>query len=229
MFGLRNQTRFSRKNPYLFDAMEKTLSLFPLNLIIYPGEDLNLHIFEPRYRQLINECLENEQTFGIPAFLNNKLPGYGTEMHVTTLHKRYPDGRMDIKSKGLGVFRLVNFENPVPGKLYAGGQVDLIEPGESFSAHGSALTERLEQLYELLQIETDYSITTENLSYRVAHKVGLSIEQEYELLTLETEAERQLFLIQHLNNVLPVVSDMERTKQRIRMNGHFKNLDPLNF
>lgn len=229
MFGLWNQMRFSRKNPYLFDAMEKTLSLFPLNLIIYPGEDLNLHIFEPRYRQLINECLENEQTFGIPAFLNNKLPGYGTEMHVTTLHKRYPDGRMDIKSKGLGVFRLVNFENPVPGKLYAGGEVELIEPGESFSAHGSALTERLEQLYDLLQIETDYAITTENLSYRVAHKVGLSIEQEYELLTLETEAERQLFLIQHLNNVLPVVSDMERTKQRIRMNGHFKNLDPLNF
>ena len=229
MFALWNQTRFLRKNPYLFDAMEKTLSLFPLNLIIYPGEDLNLHIFEPRYRQLINECLENEQTFGIPAFLNNKLPGYGTEMHVTTLHKRYPDGRMDIKSKGLGVFRLVNFENPVPGKLYAGGQVELIEPGESFSAHGSALTERLEQLYDLLQIETDYAITTENLSYRVAHKVGMSIEQEYELLTLETEAERQLFLIQHLNNVLPVVSDMERTKQRIRMNGHFKNLDPLNF
>lgn len=221
--------RFLRKNPYLFDAMEKTLSLFPLNLIVYPGEDLNLHIFEPRYRQLINQCLEEEQTFGIPAFINNKLPGYGTEMHVTTLHKRYPDGRMDIKSKGLGVFRLVNFENPLPGRLHAGGEVELIEPGAGFSAHASALVERLERLYNLLQIETDYAITTENLSYRVAHKVGMSVEQEYELLTLETEAERQLFLIQHLNNVLPVVSDMERTKQRIRMNGHFKNLDPLNF
>ncbi len=209
--------------------MEKTLPLFPLNLIVYPGEDLNLHIFEPRYRQLINECLEEERTFGIPAFINNKLPGYGTEMHVTTLHKRYDDGRMDIKSKGLTVFRLVNFENPVAGKLYAGGEVELVEPGDSFSAHSTALVERLERLYDLLQIETDYSPTTENLSYRVAHKVGMSLEQEYELLTLGTEAERQLFLIQHLNNVLPVVADMERTKQRIRMNGHFKNLDPLNF
>jgi Lon protease-like protein len=209
--------------------MEKTLSLFPLNLIVYPGEDLNLHIFEPRYRQLINECLEEERTFGIPAFINNKLPGFGTEMHVTTLHKRYPDGRMDIKSKGLGVFKLVNFENPLPGKLYAGGEVELIAPSDGFSAHSLALAERLEQLYHVLQIETDYSLSTENLSYRVAHKVGLSIEQEYELLTLETEAERQLFLIQHLNNVLPVVMDMERTKERIRLNGHFKNLDPLNF
>lgn len=209
--------------------MEKTLSLFPLNLIVYPGEDLNLHIFEPRYRELINECLEEEKTFGIPAFINNKLPGYGTEMHVTTLHKRYPDGRMDIKSKGLGVFRLVNFENPIPGKLYAGGEVELVDPGSSFSAHVNALIDRLEQLYGLLQLESDYNSEVGNLSYKVAHKVGLSVDQEYELLTLESEAERQLFLIQHLNNVLPVVADMERTKQRIRMNGHFKNLDPLNF
>ncbi|MBD2702585.1 LON peptidase substrate-binding domain-containing protein [Spirosoma sp. BT702] len=209
--------------------MEKKLSLFPLNLIVYPGEDLNLHIFEPRYRQLINECLEEEKTFGIPTFINNKMPGYGTEMHVTTLHKRYPDGRMDIKTKGIAIFRLINFENPVTDKLYAGGDVELIESGDGFSAHSVALLERLKRLYNLLQLENNYSISTENLSYKVAHKVGLSIEQEYELLTVSSEAERQLFLIQHIDNVMPVVSDMERTKQRIRMNGHFKNLDPLNF
>lgn len=209
--------------------MEKSLALFPLNLIVYPGEDLNLHIFEPRYRQLINECIDEEKTFGIPAFIGNKLPGYGTEMHVTALHKRYDDGQMDIKSKGLRVLRLVNFENPMPGKLYAGGEVELLEPGDSISAHVDALSQRLKNLYDLLQIETDYDPTDENFSYRVAHKVGMSIEQEYELLTLESEAERQLFLIQHLNNVMPVVAEMERTKQRIRMNGHFKNLDPLNF
>ncbi len=209
--------------------MEKTLPLFPLNLIVYPGEDLNLHIFEPRYRQLISECIDEERTFGIPAFIDNKLPGYGTEMHVTTLHKRYDDGRMDVKSKGIGVFRLVNFENPVAGKLYAGGEVELVEPGNGFSAHVDALAERIGRLYQLLQIETDYDPVSENFSYRVAHKVGLSVEQEYELLMLESEAERQLFLIQHLNTVLPVVADMERTKQRIRMNGHFKNLDPLSF
>ncbi|GAB4001398.1 LON peptidase substrate-binding domain-containing protein [Spirosoma daeguense] len=209
--------------------MEKKLSLFPLNLIVYPGEDLNLHIFEPRYRQLINECLEDEKSFGIPTFINNKLPGYGTEMHVTALHKRYEDGKMDIKTKGLRIFRLINFENPLSGKLYASGEVELIDSGNSFSSHSKALLERLKRLYGLLQIDNNYSLETENLSYKIAHKIGLSIEQEYELLTLESEAERQLFIIQHIDNVLPVVSDIERTKQRIRMNGHFKNLDPLNF
>ena len=209
--------------------MEKSMPLFPLNLIVYPGEDLNLHIFEPRYRQLISECIEEERTFGIPAFINNKMPGYGTEMHVTTLHKRYDDGRMDVKSKGLNVFRLVNFENPVEGKLYAGGEVELVMPDDGYSAHVDALAERVDQFYQLCQMEIDYDPIVENFSYRVAHKVGLSVDQEYDLLTLETEAERQLFLIQHLNNVLPVVAEIERTKQRISMNGHFKNLDPLNF
>ncbi|GAA4410904.1 LON peptidase substrate-binding domain-containing protein [Nibrella viscosa] len=209
--------------------MEKHLPLFPLNLVVYPGEDLNLHIFEPRYRQLINECLDEDKPFGIPAFINNKMPGYGTEMQVALLHKRYEDGRMDVMTKGLSIFRLVNFENPVPGKLYAGGEVQPVEPGDPESAYLNTLLEKLERLYDLLQIEVDYDATAEQFSYRIAHKVGLSIEQEYELLTLDSEAERQQFLIRHLNKVIPVVAEMERTKQRIRMNGHFKNLDPLTF
>lgn len=209
--------------------MTKQLALFPLNMVVYPGEELNLHIFEPRYRELVNESLAQNKPFGIPAFINDALPGYGTEMQIITLHKRYEDGRMDIKTLGISVFSLDTFQNPVPGKLYAGGQVRAVEPGNSDAPLLKVLIDRLEKLYDLLQIETDFDALLPNLSYRVAHKVGLSIEQEYELLTIADEADRQQFLIQHLDNVIPVVSDMERTKQRIRMNGHFKNLDPLNF
>lgn len=212
--------------------MDDLIPLFPLSLVVYPGEDLNLHIFEPRYRQLVSECIDEEKTFGIPAFIDNKLPGYGTEVHVTTLHKRYDDGRMDVKTKGLRIFRLVDFQNPVPDKLYAGGRIQLLEP-EAITTPGTYLApllDRLGRLYDLLQIETDYDPDKSPLfSYRIAHKVGLSVEQEYELLTTETEAERQQFLIRHLDKVIPVVADMERTKDRIKMNGHFKNLDPLSF
>ncbi len=210
--------------------MEKTIPLFPLNLVVFPGEDLNLHIFEPRYRQLVDECLSKETTFGIPVFMDNKLPGYGTEVHITMLHKRYDDGRLDIKTKGLNVFQLISFENPIPGKLYAGGSVQLIDSSESFSPHLDALLVLLERLYDLLKIEIDSVRPDEaNLSYRIGHKVGLSVDQEYELLTLETESERQKYLINHLDKVIPVVSEMERMKERIRMNGHFKNLDALDF
>ncbi|MGM9509491.1 LON peptidase substrate-binding domain-containing protein [Larkinella sp. GY13] len=209
--------------------MEIYLPLFPLNLVVYPNEDLNLHIFEERYRQLIAECLEKGQTFGIPAFINNKLPGYGTEMSVTTLHKRYDDGRMDIKSKGIRIFKVANFENPSPGKLYAGGTVQVVEVEPEMGDHLDELIVKLTRLYRLLQIKSEIDEETPLLSFRVAHKIGLSVEEEYELLTIDHENERQRFLIRHLDRVLPVVSEMERTKDRIKMNGHFKNLDPLKF
>ncbi|MEZ0482960.1 LON peptidase substrate-binding domain-containing protein [Fibrella aquatica] len=213
--------------------MNNLIPLFPLSLVVYPGEDLNLHIFEPRYRQLVNECIDEEKTFGVPVFIDNKLPGYGTEVHVTTLHKRYEDGRMDVKTKGLRLFKIVDFLNPVPGKLYAGGSVEFLDPEEVATVTTTyliPLLSRLQRLYDLLQIETDYDPDKSPLfSYRIAHKVGLSVEQEYEMLLLKTEAERQQFLIEHLDKVIPVVADMERTKDRIKMNGHFKNLDPLTF
>ena len=212
--------------------MDTMIPLFPLSLVVYPGEDLNLHVFEPRYRQLIQECVEDEKTFGIPAFIDGKLPGYGTEVHITTLYKQYEDGRMDVKTKGLRVFKLLDFQNPVAGKLYAGGQVQWLESPDDAptGTYLAQLTSRLVRLYDLLQIETDYDPALSPLfSYKIAHKVGLSIEQEYELLTLPTEDERQQFLIRHLDKVIPVVADMERTKDRIKQNGHFKNLDPLTF
>lgn len=209
--------------------MDIYLPLFPLNLVVYPGEDLNLHIFEERYRQLINESLETGHPFGIPAFINNKLPGYGTEVSITTLHKRYDDGRMDIKSKGQRIFRITHFENPAPGKLYASGQVEIVERKPETGDHLDELIVKLTRLYRLLQIQSEIDEETPLLSFRVAHKIGLSVEEEYELLTLHDETERQRFLIRHFDRVLPVVAEMERTKERIKMNGHFKNLDPLKF
>ncbi|MFN4147242.1 MAG: LON peptidase substrate-binding domain-containing protein [Runella sp.] len=209
--------------------MERFLPLFPLNLVAYPTESLNLHIFEPRYKQLINECLETQRTFGIPVFINQKLPGYGTEMQIVSLAKRYEDGRMDIKTKGLRVFRILTFQNPVKDKLYAGGMVEFIEDSESAEGVISELLLQLERLYALLQTPADFNPHTVPFSYHVAHKVGLSQEEEYHLLTLHSETERQRYLLRHLNKVIPVMTEMERTKERIKMNGHFKNLDPLNF
>ena len=210
--------------------MQKFLPLFPLNLVAFPSENLNLHIFEPRYRQLINECWSSGSTFGIPPFIKNRLLGYGTEMHITHIVKRYEDGRMDIKTKGVGVFRVIDFQNPAPQKLYAGGEVVLVkQQEEAIFEVMPGLLERLKRLYKLIQITFDFEVTDPLFSYQVAHKVGLSLEEEYELLTLNSETKRQAYLIRHLERTLPVVTEMERSKDRIRMNGHFKNLDPLSF
>jgi hypothetical protein len=209
--------------------MESFLPFFPLNLVAYPTENLNLHIFEPRYRQLINECLEEQKTFGIPAFINNKLPGYGTEMQIVSLSKSYEDGRMDIKTKGLKVFRMLNFQNPVPNKLYAGGRITYVEDTDTPDGVISELLLQLDRLHHILQTKVDFDTQVQQFSYQIGHKVGLSQEAEYHLLTIDSETERQRYILRHLNKVVPVMSEMERTKERIKLNGHFKNLDPLNF
>jgi hypothetical protein len=206
------------------------LPFFPLNLVAFPGELLNLHIFEPRYRQLIGECLEDDTTFGIPVYMNNLLPGYGTEMAVSELVERYDDGRLDIRTRGIRVFKTVHFQNPAPGRLYAQGEVHFYaEPETDFSVLPE-LQLAVERLYALLKMQPEqHKGLPQPFSYQIAHRVGLPIEGEYELLTLETEVERQAFVLDHLNQTLPVLEDMERTKERIRMNGHFREFGELDF
>ena len=209
--------------------MESFIPLFPLNLVAYPTENLNLHIFEPRYQQLINECMATGKPFGIPAFINNKLLGYGTEMQILTLSKVYDDGRMDIKTKGIQVFRMLTFQNPVPEKLYSGGKVTFVEDTDSPEGVISELLLQLDRLYDVLQTKVDFDSQQPKFSYQVAHKVGFSQDEEYQLLTIDSETERQRYLLRHLNKVIPVMTEMERTKERIKLNGHFKKFDPLQF
>ena len=206
------------------------LPLFPLNLVVFPHEDLNLHIFEPRYRQLIDECLDEKKTFGIPSFVNSKLLGYGTEVEVKLLSKRYGDGRMDIKTKGLRIFRIVDFQNPANGKLYAGGEVIFIENEDLNEIVNPYLLSLVQKLYQLLKVKVDYEKPEYMpFSHRIVHKIGISMKEEYEILITSNEKVRQEILTDHLERIIPVVTEVERTKERIAMNGHFKELDPLNF
>lgn len=206
------------------------LPLFPLNIVVFPHEDLNLKIFEPRYKQLINECLEQNSTFGIPSYFNNKLQGYGTEMMVTQLVRTYPNGEMDIRTKGLRIFRIVDFHNPMEGKLYAGGEISYVNHEEISEEISPKLLNLVEKFYLTINTPVNYlSSTHQPFSFRVAHKIGLSMEEEYKLLTTKTEQERQKMLIIHLEKIIPIMQNIEKTKARIALNGHFKETDFLNF
>lgn len=206
------------------------LALFPLNIVVFPGESLNLHIFEPRYRQLIADCIAEHITFGIPPFLDGRLHTIGTEVRLLEVSKRYEDGRMDIRTEGLRAFRLHSFDNPTGDRLYAGGEVaflDLIE--DATHAQKMLFVRQVEQLYDLLATPVPLNGDETLLSFRIAHKIGLSQAQEYQLLSLPAESQRIDMLNEHLSRVIPVVREMERTKERIRLNGHFKHIDPIKF
>lgn len=209
----------------------RLLPLFPLNLVVFPGEKLNLHIFEPRYRQLVTDCLETGQTFGIPPYLNEQVQPIGTEMRLLKVERAYPGGESDIRTLAVGRFRLHDMLREAPGKLYAAGYVqDLPDTAAEDPQLKQRISQQVEQLYGVLGLQKLFIELPPNYrTFDVAHHLGLSTEQEYELLQLGTEPERQQYVLRHLEQVLPVVLETERLKERVRQNGHFKHLTPPNF
>lgn len=205
----------------------KFLPLFPLRLVVFPGETLNLHIFEPRYIQLINECETGGITFGIPAHIANTLREIGTEMKLLRVEKRYENGRMDISTQGTAPFQTRQFYLKVKGRLYGGADVDPFafdlnaDPSRSVQLFGY-----LKELYSFLQMDLPKRMEQSNFTtFDIGHICGLSLEQEYELLGISSEKERQDFLIHHVRQLLPIVQNMQALRQRIKSNGHFRNLE----
>jgi len=210
--------------------MTNFIPIFPLNVVVYPGEELNLHIFEPRYKQLITECSEQKKSFGIPTVINSKLQDHGTLVQIIETCKVYDNGEMDIKTKGLQVFRILELIKEIPDKLYSGAIVNYPDNLQ----HGKpALMQKvmagIHDLHRLLKVNKEYKKTDEEIkSYDIAHHVGLSLEQEYELLGLFDERQRQEYLKRHLAKVIPTVAVMEQLKEKIKLNGHFKDLPGFN-
>jgi Lon protease-like protein len=210
--------------------MTNFIPIFPLSIIVYPGEDLNLHIFEPKYKQLVSECISAKKPFGIPAVIGNNMKDMGTLVEIIELSKTYDNGEMDIKTKGQKVFRILEVIKEIPDKLYSGAIVaypDNIQQGNHMLMQ--KVINAILELHNLLKVSNKFNKDENDLwSYDVAHHAGLSLDEEFEMLGLMNELQRQEYLKRHLARVLPVVAEMESLKEKIKLNGHFKNLEGLN-
>ncbi len=211
--------------------MTNFIPLFPLAIVVFPGEELNLHIFEPRYKQLIKDCFKNKKPFGIPPVINNKVAEMGTLVQITEITQTYENGEMDIKTKATDVFKILEAIKELPEKLYYGAIVTY--PALKFIGSPALMKKILESIRELhilLNVKKDFTKPDNDLlSFDVAHHAGMTLEDEYALLQLEEELHRQEFLKRHLAKVLLVMEQMEQLKSKIQLNGHFKNLEGFNF
>jgi hypothetical protein len=210
--------------------MSFQLPLFPLQLVVFPNEKLNLHIFEARYKQLIHECETNSTSFGVPPFIGKKMMGFGTELKLLSIEKVYPSGELDVKTLGVGLFEINEVHNPFPEKLYIGADVqriDYVQNGNYLQSE--KIIEYVETLYQMLAIPKDPPTDSATFStYDVAHHIGLTLEQEFELLKLLNEQDRQDFVLQHLEKIIPKIKKINNIKERAMMNGHFRNIIPPN-
>jgi Lon protease-like protein len=206
--------------------MTNFIPIFPLGIVVFPGEELNLHIFEPRYKQLVTECFAEAKPFGIPTVLKSGLAEIGTLVEVKEVVEVYEDGKMDIRTEGLKVFRILEVVKSIPEKLYTGAIVNYMENDERRHVIKMRnLLKNLRELHTILKLTNDFKKPDhELLSYDLAHHAALSLEEEHEFLGLMREDQRLEYLKRHISKLLPIVSEMEQLKERIKLNGHFKEL-----
>lgn len=211
--------------------MSVQLPLFPLQLVAFPGEEVNLHIFEQRYRDLVRHTEEKGISFGIPTVIDGGLRPLGTEVGLVEVAKRYPGGESDIRTRGRRVFRIQRFHQEAWGNTYPGGEVEFVDVdlGEDPAVNREIL-DITRRIYQTLKIEKQVPPANPDFrTYDIAHYVGLTLEQEYELLSLFDAEDRQQFLLEHLRTVRPDVQQQSAMKARAKLNGHFRELHPPKF
>jgi len=211
--------------------MTNFIPIFPLNIVVYPGEQLNLHIFEPRYKQLVTECYAEAKPFGIPTVLDNGVNELGTLVEISEVVEVYEDGKMDIRARGLRVFRTLEVIKSLPDKLFSGAIVTYPDNDERKNTEMiRKVVASIRELHRLLNVSKDFKKADEELvSYDIAHHAGLSVVEEYEILGLLYEAQRLEYLKRHLNKLLPMISGLEDLKDRIQLNGHFREIKGFDF
>ncbi len=172
--------------------------------------------------------MDGGRRFGIPSYVNSRIE-FGTEMEILEISKTYEDGRMDIKTVGHHIFKVEDYQNPWPDKEYAGGHVIPLENIWDVVPSKFRMVRLVDQLYQQLQLEGEIPYDEDTPVFHLAHKLGFSLEQEYQLMQITRESERVEFVVVHLMSLLPKLQEAEQIRQKIQMNGHFRQLDSPDF
>ena len=208
------------------------LAIFPLQIIVFPGEQLNLHVFETRYRDLFKDLkLDSEMRFGIPPVINNEIYGIGCRLKLVSIIKEYPNGEMDIISEGIDIFSINQIIPNYKSKKYAGADVEVFEDDPTYNLIKFEMLQTFYNEFQSLlkQQKEIVNIRPQIYSFQIAHYSGLSENQKLDLLALESEEDRQELMITHFEQIIPSMKSIEETQTRIEANGHFKNLQSFNF
>jgi ATP-dependent Lon protease len=202
------------------------IALFPLNVVLLPGATLPLHIFEPRYRQMVRRCVDKKSKFGVLLALPNGIVRVGCTAEITEVVKRYNDGRMDIVTVGRSPFRIVellNFDAYASDQLLE-GQVDFLDDCER--PVDARVQRELVDLYEVCHtlLFEDYPRNLqgekpEYLSFVVAGTLPMDLMRKQQILELRSEADRQERLLGYLREWAPHLQKTEAKRARAGGNG----------
>lgn len=184
----------------------KTIPLFPLNLVVFPLSRYPLHIFEERYKNMINKCLVDESGFGIVAPRGKELSKIGSFVVIASVLKKFENGEMDIVIEAQNRFFINNITTHIDGYLLA----DVEDYPDVQPEASPSLLDEMEEMFERILEKYDFDLEesfwtryhdAKSKSFKIAEKSGLSLTQQQTLLTLQDENRRINFLIKHFEKL----------------------------
>jgi ATP-dependent Lon protease len=201
------------------------IPLFPLNVVLMPGSPLPLHIFEERYKQMVNECLDSETEFGMVLADESGTRQVGCTARIVELVQRYDDGRMVILVEGSRRFKL---NSVLSGKPYYVGDIEYFEedgPEEDVTSLAQECVALLERVVEAategsvdIEIEPPYR----NLSFSIAGRIEFELEVRQQILELPTEKERLTKVKELLTEAADRLERDKAAREIAETNGHLR-------
>jgi Lon protease-like protein len=195
------------------------IPIFPLELVLFPGAPLPLHIFEPRYKEMINECLLKDQPFGMVRAKENALAAIGCSAGILNVLKKYEDGRLDIAAEGERRFEIIQVNQE---RSFLQAEVSYFEDEPSLPSNSAVDTvvELHEQLFAVLGQSVDIARDTEPLSFHLANELPVDLDFKQALLEMKSEADRIETLTEYYRATIPKVEKTLQARQRASGNGY---------
>jgi Lon protease-like protein len=196
------------------------LPLFPLELVLLPGTPLPLHIFEPRYKEMIGECLRNDAPFGVVRALEDRIAEIGCTAEIITVTKEYEDGRMDLVCEGRKRFEVLEVNRD---RSFLQAEV-LIVPDEPEDTAQDERVKAVQLHLEIMKLAgavQDLSAADQNqLSFYLAGSLPLDLDFKQKLLAMRSEGQRIQAVAGYLENILPQLRRAARAREKAGGNGH---------
>ena len=196
------------------------IPLFPLDVVLFPGTPLPLHIFEPRYKEMVGECRQQDAPFGIIRAMKEGIAEVGCTAQITTVTKEYPDGRLDLIAEGHERFEVLELNEE---RSFLRADVVLV-PDEPASASEEQRARAIAAHKKILDLAGAFqdlaAADLDVLSYHLAGSLPLDLDFKQKLLAMRSERERIQEVAQYLETVLPNLSRAARAREKAGGNGH---------
>jgi Lon protease-like protein len=197
------------------------IALFPLDVVLLPGTPLPLHIFEPRYKEMVNEAMLENKPFGIVRAQENSIAEIGCVADVAEVVKKYDDGKLDILTEGSKRFQIVQLDQE---RDFLRADVTFFEDEEERAAPKSEADKLIDlhaQLLALAGAETS-GIESDDpqLSFHLAGSVPLDLDFKQSLLGMKSEGQRVTAMVDYYTMLVPRLKRTLKIKEKSKGNGH---------